>query len=70
VVLAQNYRSTQQILDAANCADGGGRRQHRKTLLCTRQSTRKPFYVALEDAQGQAEYISAKILQTAKSADR
>jgi DNA helicase-2/ATP-dependent DNA helicase PcrA len=64
VVLAQNYRSTQQILDAANALMAEGARQHRKTLLCTRQSTRKPFYVALEDAQGQAEYISAKILQT------
>jgi DNA helicase-2/ATP-dependent DNA helicase PcrA len=64
VVLAQNYRSTQQILDAANALMAEGARQHRKTLLCTRQSTRKPFYVALDDAQGQAEYISAKILQT------
>src|ERR1700690_2130452 len=64
VVLAQNYRSTQQILDAANALMGDGARQHRKTLMGTRQSAQKPFYVALDDAQAQAEYITSKILQT------
>jgi len=64
VVLAQNYRSTQQILDSANALMSDGARQHRKTLLGTRQSNQKPFYVALDDAQAQAEYISGKILQT------
>ena len=33
VVLAQNYRSTQQILDSANALMADGARQHRKTLL-------------------------------------
>ncbi len=46
VVLAQNYRSTQQILDSANALMAEGARQHRKTLLGTRQSTQKPFYVS------------------------
>jgi DNA helicase II / ATP-dependent DNA helicase PcrA len=64
VVLAQNYRSTQQILDCSNALMADGVRQHRKTLLGNRQSNVKPFYVALDDAQAQAEYISAKILQT------
>ncbi len=64
VVLAQNYRSTQQILDAANALMADGARQHRKTLLGLRQSTQKPFYVAMDDAQAQAEYIAGKILQT------
>ena len=64
VVLAQNYRSTQQILDSANALMSEGARQHRKTLLGTRQSTQKPFYVALDDAQAQAEYITGKILHT------
>ncbi len=64
VVLAQNYRSTQQILDSANALMAEGARQHRKTLLGTRQSPQKPFYVALDDAQAQAEYIAGKILQT------
>src|ERR1700691_4939361 len=64
VVLSQNYRSTQPILDAANALMADGARQHRKTLLGTRQSPQKPFYVALDDAQAQAEYICGKILHT------
>jgi DNA helicase II / ATP-dependent DNA helicase PcrA len=64
VVLSQNYRSTQPVLDAANALMSEGARQHRKTLLGMRQSTQKPLYVALDDAQGQAEYIAAKILAT------
>lgn len=64
VVLAQNYRSTQQILDGANALMSEGSRQHRKTLLGTRQSTSKPCYVALDDANAQAEYIVNKILAT------
>ncbi len=64
IVLAQNYRSTQQVLDCANALMADGARQHRKTLLGTRQSPQKPFYVALDDAQAQAEYICGKILHT------
>ena len=62
VILAQNYRSTQQILDCANALMSEGSRQHRKTLMGTRQSTQKPVYVALDDATAQAEYIVGKIL--------
>jgi DNA helicase II / ATP-dependent DNA helicase PcrA len=64
VILAQNYRSTQQILDTANALMADGARQHRKTLLGTRQSAQKPFYVAMDDAVTQAEYITGKILAT------
>ena len=64
VVLAQNYRSTQQILDSANALMADGARQHRKTLLGTRQSAQKTFYVAMDDAVAQAQYIAGKILQT------
>jgi DNA helicase-2/ATP-dependent DNA helicase PcrA len=64
VVLAQNYRSTQQILDCANALMAEGSRHHRKTLMGTRQSAQKPFYVALDDAGAQAEYIVTKILAT------
>jgi len=57
VVLAQNYRSTQQILESANALMSEGPRQHRKTLLGTRQSGQKPYYVALDDAQAQEEKV-------------
>ena len=64
VVLSQNYRSTQPILDSANALMSEGARQHRKTLLGTRQSPQKPAYVSLDDAVSQAEYITNKILAT------
>ena len=64
VVLAQNYRSTQQILDCANALMSEGSRQYRKTLMSTRQSNQKPCYVTVDDAQGQAEYIVTRILAT------
>jgi DNA helicase-2/ATP-dependent DNA helicase PcrA len=64
VVLAQNYRSTQQILDCANALMSEGSRQYRKTLLSTRQSTQRPWYVSMDDATAQAEYIVTKILAT------
>jgi DNA helicase II / ATP-dependent DNA helicase PcrA len=64
VVLSQNYRSTQPILDSANALMSEGARQHRKTLLGMRQSNQKPVYVSLEDAVSQAEYIVNKLLAT------
>src|SRR5271156_890584 len=64
VVLSQNYRSTQPILDVANALMSEGARQHRKTLLGMRQAQQKPIYVSLEDAASQAEYIVNKILAT------
>src|SRR6202453_682056 len=64
VVLSQNYRSTQQVLDTSNALMADGARQHRKTLLGTRQSPQKPVYVSLDDAVSQAEYIVNKILAT------
>jgi DNA helicase-2/ATP-dependent DNA helicase PcrA len=64
VVLSQNYRSTQPILDAANALMAEGARQHRKTLMGLRQATQKPLFVTLDDAQAQAEYIVTKLLAT------
>jgi len=64
VVLSQNYRSTQPILDCANALMSEGSRQHRKTLMGMRQSGQKPVYVTLDDAAGQAEYIVNKMLAT------
>jgi DNA helicase II / ATP-dependent DNA helicase PcrA len=62
IVLAQNYRATQQLLDCANALMAEGARQHRKTLMSTRQSAHKPCYVSIEDVSAQAEYIVTKIL--------
>ncbi len=64
VVLSQNYRSTQPILDGANALMAEGARQHRKTLISSRQSSQKPAYVTVEDGAAQAEYIADRILAT------
>src|ERR1700738_558729 len=64
VVLSQNYRSSQQILDCANALMSEGSRQHRKSLMGLRQSPQKPVYITVDDAVGQAEYIVTKILAT------
>jgi DNA helicase-2/ATP-dependent DNA helicase PcrA len=61
VVLSQNYRSTQQILDCANALMAEGSRRHRKTLIGARQS-HKPVYVSLDDAAAEADYIVTRIL--------
>src|ERR1700688_3953050 len=64
VVLSQNYRSSQPILDCANALMSEGSRQHRKTLMGLRQSTQKPLYITVDNAVGQPEYIVTKILAT------
>jgi DNA helicase-2/ATP-dependent DNA helicase PcrA len=64
VILAQNYRSTQPILDCANALISDGARQYRKTLFGARQSNQKPLYVTMDDDAAQVEYIVGKILAT------
>ena len=62
VLLTQNYRSTQQILDCANALMDDAAHQHRKSLVGLRQSPFKPCYVVLDDALAQAQYIATRIL--------
>jgi DNA helicase II / ATP-dependent DNA helicase PcrA len=63
VTLAQNYRSTQGLLDASNALMAEAPRQHRKHLLSTRGAGGRPLYVTLDDLGGQAEYVCAQILK-------
>jgi DNA helicase-2/ATP-dependent DNA helicase PcrA len=63
VTLAQNYRSTQGLLDVSNALMADAPRQHRKHLLATRAGGGKPLYVTVDDLAGQAEYICAQILK-------
>jgi DNA helicase-2/ATP-dependent DNA helicase PcrA len=62
VTLAQNYRSIQPILDAANALIAEGARQHKKTLFSQRASSQKPFYVTVDDLHAQAEYVASRIV--------
>jgi DNA helicase-2/ATP-dependent DNA helicase PcrA len=64
IILAQNYRSTLQILDCANALISEGARLNRKTLFGARQSNLKPLYVSMDDDASQVEYIVGKVLAT------
>jgi DNA helicase-2/ATP-dependent DNA helicase PcrA len=63
VTLAQNYRSTQALLDAANALMAEAPRQHRKHLLSTRGAGGRAQYVTVDDLAGQAEYVCGQILK-------
>jgi DNA helicase II / ATP-dependent DNA helicase PcrA len=62
VVLEENYRSTQPVLDAANALMADGGRQYRKFLRSTRGGGTKPRYVTVQDDQAQAGYVIERVL--------
>jgi DNA helicase-2/ATP-dependent DNA helicase PcrA len=63
VTLAQNYRSTQPVLDVANALMAEAPRQYRKHLLSTRGDGPRPKLVAADDLPSQAEYICTQVLR-------
>ena len=67
ILLTDNYRSTQPILDAANALIAQSERQHRKALGGGRRSSQQPWYVVLDDAVAQAVYVADRILAARES---
>ena len=63
VTLAQNYRSTQPVLDVANAVMAEAPRQHRKYLLSVRGDGARPRAVTVDELQTQAEYVCAEVLR-------
>jgi len=63
VTLAQNYRSTQQVLDVANAVMAEAPRQQRKYLLSIRGQGARARAVTVEDLQTQAEYVCSGVLR-------
>jgi ATP-dependent DNA helicase UvrD/PcrA len=63
VTLAQNYRSTQQVLDVANAVMAEAPRQQRKYLLSIRGQGARARAVTVEDLQTQAEYVCSEVLR-------
>ncbi|HVO45136.1 MAG TPA: ATP-dependent helicase [Steroidobacteraceae bacterium] len=63
VTLAQNYRSTQQVLDVSNAVMADAPRQYRKHLLSIRGQGARPRIVTVDDLQTQAEYVCTEILR-------
>jgi DNA helicase-2/ATP-dependent DNA helicase PcrA len=62
VTLAQNYRSSQSVLDAANALMADAPRQHRKHLLSMRGQGPRPKLVTVDDLPTQAEFIVTRVL--------
>ncbi len=62
ITLEQNYRSTQSILDTANCLIAESERQYRKNLFSEREDGSKPRYVTVEDGDAEAEFVVTSIL--------
>jgi DNA helicase-2/ATP-dependent DNA helicase PcrA len=56
ICLEENYRSTQQILDAANALIG-------KSLYSKKKPGAKPRYVTVADDEGQAQYVVTRVLE-------
>jgi len=63
ITLAQNYRSTQEVLDVANALLADAPRQHRKHLLSIRGKGARARIVTVDELQTQAEYVCTEILK-------
>jgi DNA helicase-2/ATP-dependent DNA helicase PcrA len=62
VTLAQNYRSSQSVLDASNALMADAPRQYRKHLLSMRGQGPRPKMVTVDDLPTQAECVCTRIL--------
>jgi DNA helicase-2/ATP-dependent DNA helicase PcrA len=63
VTLAQNYRSTQGVLDPANALMAEAPRQHRKHLISSRGQGARAKLVTVDDLPSQAEYVCTQVLR-------
>jgi len=62
VSLEENYRSTQPILDSANCLIAESERQYRKHLYSARDGGGRPRYVTVEDGDAEADFVVEAVL--------
>ena len=62
IKLEHNYRSVQPILDAANLLMADSPRQYQKELRSERGSSRRPYYVSVQDDKAQSLYVVEQIL--------
>ena len=63
VILEQNYRSTQPILDAANGVIALAPERFAKRLFSIRPSEQRPLLVATRDEQAQADVVVERVLE-------
>lgn len=67
VSLEQNYRSTQTILDSANCLISESDRLYRKTLVSRSGRGGRPQLVTVEDLDAEAEFVVKAVLENRES---
>ncbi len=67
VTLAENYRSTQPILDAANAVIEQATERYAKKLFSRRSSQQKPILATVEDELAQVDYVIDRILRNRES---
>jgi DNA helicase-2/ATP-dependent DNA helicase PcrA len=63
VTLAQNYRSTQAILDAANAVIAMARERFTKNLHTERALGQRPLLMTVADETAQATYVAERVLE-------
>ncbi len=63
VTLEENYRSTQAVLDSANCLIAESERQYRKHLFSRSREGAPPAYVTVEDGDSEAEFVVEAVLE-------
>jgi len=63
ISLEENYRSTQVILDSANCLIAESEKQYRKNLFSAKKSGSKPRYVTVEDCDAEVEFVVETVLE-------
>ena len=69
IKLEQNYRSTQNILDAANAVIKNNRERKSKSLWTEKGAGSRIHYRQFEDAFEEAEYIASEVAKKAKNGD-
>ena len=63
LLLEENYRSTQAVLDAANALMREASRQYQKELKSKKKEGAKPRYVTVADDAAQAQYVVTRVLE-------
>ena len=61
ILLEQNYRSTQTILDVAHAIIENNQNQKKKKLWTANESGERVFYYQAYDGDGEARFVAAKI---------
>src|SRR5690606_40579463 len=67
VSLEENYRSTQPILDSANCLIAQSDQLYRKTLVSRSGKGGRPQLVTVEDLDAEAEFVVEAVLANRES---